>query len=315
MKANRDDPPAANDDALSKSRLLPSALLTFTMLFWGANAVVSRAGSFHIPTTGLAFWAWVMAFAIMAPWALPRTILQWRAIREHWLIISVLGVLGIGIFPQFLYGALGLTNAINVSLINTATPAWIVALSWLCFRDPVTWRMLLGMVSGFLGVMVVIARGRLDTLLEVEFVLGDIVMLVGIIVWAVYSILLRYRPPEIDSLALLWAMIPPSLLVSGLIYFSEILYPWQFSPAPGNLIFIAYAGVFPTVLAYAFYNAGTKVLGAQGAGQFLFLPPIFTVILAVVFLEETFELFHFASLLLIFAGLYFANARPTAEET
>lgn len=302
-----------NADPQHPGRLLPSVLLTFTMLFWGANAVVSRAGSFHVPTTGLAFWSWIMAFTLLTPWALRHVIRQRQDILKHWLIITVLGVLGIGLFPLFLYGALGLSSSINVSLINTATPAWIVALSWLFFRDSVYWRMLLGMAFGFLGVTVVIAGGRLDTLLAVEFVLGDILMLIGIVIWAVYSILLRYRPLEIDSLALLWAMIPPSLLVSGVIYFSEVFYPWAFDPRPGNLIFIVYAGIFPTVLAYAFYNAGAKALGAQGAGQFLFLPPIFTAILAVIFLDETFEMFHFVGLLLIFGGLYFANARPQAN--
>ena len=300
--------PAMNAVPSGAGRLLPSFLLTCSMLFWGANAVVSRAGSFYVPTTGLAFWAWVMAFTLLTPWAVRPVIRQRRAILRHWRIITVLGVLGIGLFPQFLYGALGLTKSINVSLINTATPAWIVALSWLCFRDPVSWRMVLGMVSGFLGVAVVVTQGRLSTLLQVEFVLGDVVMLIGIVVWAVYSILLRYRPPDIDSLALLWAMIPPAFLVSGAIYFSGVFSPWRFDPVADNLVFLAYCGVFPTVLAYACFNAGAKALGARGAGQFLFLPPLFTAILAVIFLDETFEVFHLISLLLIFAGLYFANA-------
>lgn len=303
-----------NADAIRSGRLLPSLLLTCSMLFWGANAVVSRAGSFHVPTTGLAFWAWVTAFALLTPWTIRRVVRQRRAILRRWKIIAALGVLGIGLFPQFLYGALGLTRSINVSLINTATPAWIVALSWLFFRDPVSWRTLLGMASGFLGVLVVVTQGRFSALSEVEFVLGDVVMLIGIVVWAVYSILLRYRPPEIDALALLWAMIPPALLVSGAIYFSGVFHPWRFDPVPGNLVFLAYCGVFPTALAYACFNAGAKALGARGAGQFLFLPPLFTAILAVIFLDEAFEPFHLAGLLLIFAGLYLANADPRNED-
>ena len=294
-------------------RLLPSVLLTCTMLFWGANSVISRAGSFHVPTTGLAFWGWTMAFVIFAPWALPSIIRQWRTIREHWPIITVLGVLGIGLFPHFLYGALGTTKSINVSLVNTATPAAIVALSWICFRNPVTWRLLVGMTASFVGVIIVIARGSLDVILGFEFVVGDIVMLIGIWVWAVYSVLLRYRPPDIDALTLLWAMMVPSLAVSGAIYFSEAIYPWRFDLIPENLVFVAYAGLFPTALAYVFYNAGVRALGPQVAGQFVFMLPIITAILAVIFLDETFELFHLISLLLVLGGLYFANARPQAN--
>ncbi len=303
-----------NADAASTGRLLPSFLLTCSMLFWSANAVVSRAGSFHVPTTGLAFWAWVVAFVLLTPWAIRNVIRQRHAILKHWKWISVMGILGIGLFPQFLYGALGLTHSINVSLINTATPAWIVALSWLFFRDLVSWKMLLGMTCGFLGVAVVVTQGRLDSLQEVEFVLGDLVMLIGIVVWAVYSILLRYRPSEIDALALLWAMIPPAFVVSGAVYFSGVFYPWEFDPVPENLVFLAYCGVFPTVLAYVCFNAGAKALGANSAGQFLFLPPLFTAILAVVFLDETFELFHLISLLLIFVGLYLANTAGAKKE-
>ncbi len=299
-----------NADAPRSGRLVPSVLLTCSMLFWGANAVVSRAASFHVPTTGLAFWAWVTAFALLTPWAVRQVVRQRRAILRHWRIVAVLGILGIGLFPQFLYGALGLTRSINVALINTATPAWIVALSWLCFRDPVSWRMALGMACGALGVAVVVTQGRLAALAEIEFVPGDLVMLAGIVVWASYSILLRYRPPEIHSLALLWAMIPPALLVSGTIYFSGVFHPWRFEPAAGNLVFLAYCGVFPTVLAYVCFNAGARALGARGAGQFLFLPPLFTAGLAAAFLGETFEPFHVAGLLLIFAGLYLANGAP-----
>jgi drug/metabolite transporter (DMT)-like permease len=315
MNAKRDDPPVIEDGVVMKGRLLPIVLLTCTMLFWSANSVISRAGSFHVPTTGLAFWGWTMAFILFAPWALPRVVRQWRTIREHWPVIMVLGVLGIGLFPQILYGALGTTESINVALVNTATPAAIVALSWLCFRSPVTWRLLIGMAASFIGVIIVIARGSLDVILALQFAVGDIVMLVGIWVWAVYSILLRYRPPEIDSLALLWVMIVPALMVSGLIYFSELIYPWRFDPVAQNLVFIAYAGIFPTALAYVFYNIGARALGPQVASQFLFMLPIITAILAVIFLGETFESFHLISLLLVLGGLYFANANSTGESS
>ena len=304
-----------NAKITSPGRLLPIVLLTCTMLFWGANSVISRAGSFHVPTTGLAFWGWTMAFVLFAPWALPRVVRQWRVIKQYWPIITILGVLGIGLFPQILYGALGTTESINVALVNTAIPAAVVALSWLCFRSPVTWRLLIGMAASFVGVIIVIARGSLDVILALQFAAGDIIMLVGIWVWALYSILLRYRPPEIDPLVLLWAMIVPGLMVSGQIYFSEVIYPWRFDAVAQNLIFIVYSGIFPTALAYVFYNAGARALGPQVASQFLFILPIITAILAVIFLGETFELFHSISLLLVLGGLYFANANSTGESS
>ena len=78
-----------NADAASTGRLLPSFLLTCSMLFWSANAVVSRAGSFHVPTTGLAFWAWVVAFVLLTPWAIRNVIRQRHAILKHLSLIHI----------------------------------------------------------------------------------------------------------------------------------------------------------------------------------------------------------------------------------
>ena len=296
-------------------RATPAILLTLTMLFWGSNAVIGRAASYHIPTTGLAFWAWAIAFFVITPWALPRVIRQRQLIYRHWMILILLGFFGIGLFPQFLYGAVGNTESINVSLIITGAPILIVCITWLLYGDHVNWQIIVGMIAGLSGVLVVITRGRVDALFAIEFVSGDILILIGIIVWSIYSVLLRYRPGDLDHLAMLWVMILPALIIHSIAYFSGLFYPWQFDFVPGNILYLGYSGLFPTVLAYSFYMAGTRALGSRIAAQFLFLTPIFTAILAVIVLGEIFQGFHVVSLLLITGGLICVNSDKQARRS
>jgi drug/metabolite transporter (DMT)-like permease len=287
----------------------PYVLLTLTMTFWASNSVIGRVATSHMPPTALAFWAWVTAFAVMTPWTLPRLIRHRRVLARAWPILAILGILGIGMFQSILYLALSLTNSINVAILNTPTPVIIAALSWVFFRTPITGRTAAGMAAAFVGVIAVIARGDLAVLRGLDFSRGDLVMVCGALVWSAYSLLLRFRPPELDPTTFLAAIIPWGLLVSGTLYWSGWLYPWRFTVGSETLTFLAYAGVFPTAMAYTMYAAGTRALGPHVAGQFLYLPPIITAILAVNFLGESFAAYHIRGLVLIVGGLYVSTVR------
>ena len=185
----------------------------------------------------------------------------------------------------------------------------IVGLSWLLYREAISWRAALGSAIAFAGVVVVVVRGDIAVLTAFGFNSGDLLMVLAVSAWALYTVLLRHAPSGLNPLALLWVFAVGGLIINGLIYASELFSPMVFTVSWGEAAMIAYVAIFPSVLAFAFYNAGVKALGAGIAGQFNYLTPILTAILAVVFLGESFEVYHLAGLVVIVFGLYLATAQ------
>ena len=285
----------------------PYLLLPLTMLLWAGNSVIGRAAAADVGPMALSFWRWLLALCILAPFAWPHLRAQRALIAAHWGRLLLFGVLGIASFTSLHYIALRHTTAISASLLATTIPAAIVGASWLLFRETVSARASLGMAVAFFGVVAVIAKADASLLLALDFNEGDVVMLVNVVIWALYSVLLRYRPPGLHGLAFLAAIVAAGLAVLGPLYALEVARGLVFVPTWRNLAMIGYIGVFPSLVAYVFYNAGVEALGANRAGQFLFLMPLFASALAVALLGERFQLYHAAGMAAIFVGLYLAT--------
>lgn len=287
----------------------PYVMLPLTMLFWAGNNVVGRAAAPDIGPMALSFWRWLLALCILLPFAWPHLRAQRDLIRAHWTKLLVLGVLGVAGFTSLHYAALRYTTAINTSLLATTIPAAIVGASWLLYRETVGARAALGMALAFLGVIAILAKADAAILLALDFNDGDLIMLLNVVIWALYSVLLRYRPRGLHGLAFLAAIIASGLVVIGPLYTLEVARGLSFAPNWSSVLMIGYIGVFPSLVAYVFYNAGVAALGANRAGQFLYLTPLFASVLAVTLLGEQFRLYHAAGVAAIFVGLYFATSK------
>ena len=287
----------------------PYVLMLLTMCFWAGNGVVAKAAIAGVPPAALAFWSWVIGVIVLTPFALPHVLARRDLVLGNWLKLVLIGVLGMNVFFHLFYNALTFTSAINATLIGTTIPAMIVALSWLLYREAISWRAAFGSIVAFLGVVVVIVRGDIAVLMAFGFNSGDLLMVLAVASWAFYTVLLRHAPPGLNPLAMLWVFAVAGVIINGVIYATEVFSPMAFALSWGNVMMIAYVAIFPSVLAFVFYNAGVKALGPGIAGQFLYLTPILTAILAVVFLGETFELYHLVGLVVIVVGLYLATTR------
>ena len=261
----------------------------------------------------LSFWRWLLALAILLPFAWPHLRAQRALIATHWTRLLLFGVLGIAAFTSLHYVALRHTTAISASLLATTIPAAIVGASWLLFRETISARAALGMAVAFFGVVAIVAKADVAILLALDFNDGDLVMLLNVVIWALYSVLLRYRPPGLHGLAFLAAIVALGLLAIGPLYALEVARGLTFVPDWKNIAMIGYIGVFPSLVAYIFYNAGVEALGANRAGQLLYLTPLFASALAVSLLGERFELYHAAGMAAIFVGLYPATGRRPAS--
>ena len=289
---------------------LPYTLLTLTSLFWAGNGIAGRlAATGGIDPLGLTFWRWVGALLVLIPFALPHLIAERTLVIKHWRWLTVFGALGVTGFTLVYYTALSLSTAINVTLVAATIPAAIVGLSWLLFRETISWRALVGMVIAFVGVIAIIARGDVGVLIRLEFNLGDIIALGAVLTWALYSVLLRYRPRDLHPLSFLIGLVIPGVALN-LTILAIAPESVAFTPSWRNLAVVGYAALFPSVVAYVFFNAGVKAIGANMAGQFGYLVPLFAAVLAVVILGERFELHHLIGMIVIFIGLYLASRRP-----
>jgi drug/metabolite transporter (DMT)-like permease len=281
-------------------------LLVIAPLCWAANVVLAR-GVVHIITpVSLAFWRWLIAFLILLP-------LTWSNIKQdlktaigHWKILIVLSILGISSFNTLLYTAVHTTTAINVALIQTAMPSMIILISRVFFYERIRMIQVVGVACCILGACLVVLRGSLHTFLKLSFVKGDLLMIIAVFLYALYCVLLRKRP-RMHPMSFLTYTFGIGVLGLMPLYVWEVetLVPIAFTrEAALSILFVA---VFPSIVAYFCWNRGIEMIGASRAGLFINLVPVFASIMAILWLNESLEIFHIAGMALIFGGMILFN--------
>ena len=276
-------------------------------LFWGGNAVAGRMAAGLVPPLSLAFWRWLFAFLILLPFGLPRVLAQKETVARHWKLLCLLSATSVTAYSSLLYVALLTTTAVNATLVSTTIPVAIVSLSWLWFREGVGPRQAAGIVLSLAGVLMVIARGELQTLLSLSLHAGDLWALAAVASWSVFSVVLRRYPTGLDSLAFLTVQVGIGALFVLPIYLGELLIYGGFDLSWKAVGLISYLAVFQSLVAYGLWNFGVARLGAGTAGVYINLIPVFTALLAIPLLGESFRWFHGAGMLLIFAGIWLAT--------
>lgn len=289
----------------------PYLLLTLCALFWAGNSVVGRALHDSVPPVTLAFWRWGIALLILMPWVAGPLRRQWRAIVSSWKVMLLLSLLGVATYNTLNYMALQTTTATNSALINSVCTVLIIVVNYALFRVHASGMQWAGVVVSLGGTLVIVSRGDPAVLAGFELVRGDVLLMVLALFWALYTACLRWRPRELDPLGFLGGTIVIGLLVLAPLYVWEALGAGPVIFTPGVTAGIAYTGIFPSVLAYLFWNRGVAEVGANRAGQFLHLIPVFGTLLAVIFLGESLKLFHLFGAVLIFVGIYLAAPRKT----
>ena len=282
---------------------MPYLLLVLTTLFWSGNFVVSRGMHAEIPPFSLAFWRWIAALVILCLFAVNHLYRQRQLIRRHLPFIVIQGLLGVAGFNTLVYLAIQTTTAINAVLINSIIPVLIVVCSWIMYREVMTVRQYFGVVVSLCGVILIIAHGELTYLLKLRFNPGDLFIFTAAVVWALYSSNLRNYPKELHPLAYQSAIVVSGLLMLVPFYFFELFTVGGFTVNGASVSTILYVALFASVLAFIFWNRAVRTIGANRAGPFIHLMPVFSTILAVIFLGETLQIYHLQGIGLIFIGI------------
>jgi drug/metabolite transporter (DMT)-like permease len=297
------------------SRLTPSTalLLTIPPLMWAGNAVMGRAVHTLVSPMTLNFLRWVLALCILlplAPWILRRSGGMW----PHWRRFATLGLLGVGLYNALQYLALQTSTPLNVTLVASSMPLWMLAVGALFFRATVTRQQVAGAVLSLLGVLVVLSRGQWDLLMQLRVAVGDLYMLAATCAWSFYSWLLARRD-EPDALRNDWAAFLGAQTFFGLGWaglfagaewgFTDAHISWGW-PLAGALLFVA---IGPAVLAYRCWGLGVQRAGPAVAGFFSNLTPLFAALMSLAFLGEGPQLFHAAAFVLIVGGIVVSSRR------
>lgn len=287
--------------------------LVLTTLFWAGNAVVARATAGEVPPFALSFWRWVLALLVVLPFGLPHVLAAGEVIRRHWRRLFGLAALSVGAYNTLLYLAAQTTSAVNITLVNSTIPVVIALLAWLLMGARVTRWQLLGIAAALAGMLAIISRGEPAVLVGMEFHPGDLIMVAAVIIWGLYSVLIgKYRLP-LHPLGLLTVLILGGLPLILPFYLWELSQRGGFQLTARLMPAFGYLGLFPSVLAYLFWNHGIKVIGPSRAGIFIYLMPVFAAGLASVFLGERLQGFHALGGLLILIGLYLATRMGPRE--
>ena len=289
-----------------KPSLFAFLIVAVAPLCWAGNIVLGKGVANLIPPVALAFWRWAVAFLILLPLTWPYVKRDWHAALAGLRMICLLAFFGVTTFNTLLYLSVHTTTAINVALIQTTMPAVIIIISLIVYSERITWLQTAGVMLCMTGAGVVVLKGGWRALVDMTLVQGDLVMLLAVVFYASYSALLPKRP-NIHPFSFLTYTFGVGCMGLLPVYLWEVFTFGGFPVTPTTLGSIAYVAVFPSIVAYFCWNRGVAVIGANRTGLFINLIPMFTAILAILFLGESLKIYHLVGMGLILIGFTLFN--------
>ncbi|CDZ40435.1 DMT family transporter [Neorhizobium galegae] len=280
--------------------------LIIATLAWGGNAVAGKLAVGHVSPMMLTFWRWFFAVAIIFAISMPQIIKDWPVVRKNLPILLFLGVVGYVVFNAALYTAVNYTTAINVTVEQAVIPMLIFVINFALFRMKVSWAQILGFTLTLLGGILTAVHGDLSALVTLTVNSGDAIMMIAIVAYAIYTVALRWRP-KVDWRTL---MAVPAFFA---MIFSLPLAFWEYSsdrliwPDTEGWIVVLYTAVFASLIAQVLYIKGVEEIGANRAGLFINLVPVFGTLLSVAIIGESLQLFHVVALALALGGIAIAE--------
>ncbi|MGO1117721.1 DMT family transporter [Rhodovibrionaceae bacterium A322] len=288
---------------------IATVLLLIAPAMFATNMLTAKATADFIPPVALAFWRWFATFCLLLPLVGGSL---WRQRRQVWaeaLDLLVLGGLGMGVCGAFVYIGADSTSATNIGLIYAAAPVLILLISSQFYGEALSLRQFLGVIVSLIGVVALVVKGDLDVLLSLSLTEGDIWIVVATLSWAIYSILLRYRPTALDPMTRFAAICLGGLVT--LLPFTVLEGLSGDLPAldQRTLLAILLLSIVASFGAYQVYGMIQRVLGAGRTGLLLYLAPVYNSVLAWLILGESFYRYHLIGAILVLGGLLLASAR------
>ncbi|MCZ4091580.1 DMT family transporter [Sinorhizobium psoraleae] len=284
--------------------------LAITSLFWGGNSVAGKMAVGHVSPMMLTTLRWTVALAVILALMTPQIRRDWAKIREHWLQLLAYGAVGFTMFNAFLYSAVKYTSAINAVILQAGIPMLIFLFNFVLFRTKASVAQIIGFTVTLIGVLITAAHGDFASLMQLQFNFGDALMILACIVYAAYTVGLRWKPN------MHWQSFIAAPAFGALLSAIPLLI-WEFwngsaiVPDASGWAIVVYAAIFPSLMSQVLYVRGVEMIGANRAGLFINAIPVFGTLLSVLLVGETFHPFHLVALLLVLGGIAIAErGRP-----
>ena len=285
-------------------------LLLLATLFWSGNFIVGKAAYlFQIPPLTLNTFRWITVWLILMPFTYEEIKNNLPSIKKNWLVISFMGVISISTFNSVVYYALNYTKVINSVLVLAAIPAATIIFSSLMKVEKTNIFQLLGLFFSIIGIGSIISYGNIQNIIELNFNKGDLLMIVCVISWALYSTLLKKHKFKFSQFTLIQLMVSAGVLFLIPQFFYEQSNNLEVNFNKAFFAILIYVVLFPAIAAYYCWQKGVEIIGPNRASMFIQLMPIFSAIMAIIFLNEKFELFHFTGAAFIVSGIYLSNKK------
>ena len=285
-------------------------LLILTTFFWSGNFIVGKAASiYEIPPFSLNFYRWLFAGIILLPFTIKEIIKNKEYIFNNIGFFIILGITSITIFNSTVYYSLYYMQVISGVLMISTIPVWIMFISSILGIEKTNKFQIFGVVLSLLGVIFIITQSDLKVIKNLDFNKGDIIMAVGMFAWALYSALLKKKKYEISQITLLEVVIVSGLIFLIPIYILEMNFGNKIIIGKPFILTLSYVVLFPGLASFFFWIKGIAIIGANRAGVFLHLMPVFGSVMAIILFDEKFMFYHFLGAIFIVAGITLSNKK------
>jgi drug/metabolite transporter (DMT)-like permease len=289
----------------------PLLLLWLPPLFWAGNLVLGRALGPSFPPVSLAVGRWLVALACLAPFIGRQAWRERALLRRHLALIAACGAFGIAGYNALGYLALRTTPAASVAFLNSTLPLMVPLAAFALGVERVAGRTLAGIALSFAGVVWIVARGDLQQLGGLRADGGELLVLIAVANYAIYSVLLRRKPASLSPLVFLAATMAAGLLVLAPFWAFELAQGAHIPTDAGSVAAVLYIGVFASLIAFILWGHCVATLGPSVTGVSFHLVALFTALLAVAVLGEAVRGFHLVGMALILAGFFLATGKWT----
>ncbi|MET3504707.1 DMT family transporter [Halalkalibacter oceani] len=292
----------------------PYLLLTLAMVFFSGNFIVGKAFAGEVPPFTLAWARFLIGTVVLLPLCYKTLIRNRQLWLDKWLPLTGIAFFGVFLFNVALYVSVHYTTTINASIVDALTPAVAAVLGYFFLKERLTLIQSSGVILSFCGILLLLSGGSLAVLRSLSFNIGDLIMLAGIICWAIYSILIKLYGHEYPVIAGLVM----TFIIGVLMLFPFVLYEWRaglpFSFKLATIGAFLYVGIFPGALALLCWYRGVAAIGPSKASIFFNLVPVFTTLFAIVLLGESAGWFQLFGGTIVLGGVYLSTIQPKKEE-
>jgi len=296
---------------ISKKELyIGIGLAILATIIWSGNFIVARGVIKQIPPVGLAFYRWATASLIMLPLAWNRFRTEKTIILQHKSYFFWTALTGVSLFNTFVYIAGHHSPAINLALIGTTTsPVFAIILAAIFLKERIRPLRVLGLLLCLSGIVWLLSQGSWERLKAFHFSAGDGWILLGALSFAIYNILVRRKPAGVHPLNFLFTVFVIGTLIILPFYLIELIHANPVDWSTNLVLIILYLGAGASVLAFLCWNMAIARLGAARTALFGNLIPVFSILEAVLILDEQITMVHVLSGALVIAGVVIANLK------